>query len=247
MLWRQSSKHVVEDMKIPLASILLHHSWLLQQILTQLGTSHCTQGGNRVYFAQGHTKLTELPTSLHYWEKHGVAWNKSCIQLLWAAQHAGNGLLHASHVLKDIYSPPLITTESSDTTDISPASSPQYSSLTPTSFKPRSHLKAVAAIEFSLHAHPFHKESSNKILPSLSSSYSVHSLNCPWLYLYCSGNAAVCIFQSGCCCHSSQSGHCQKLQAMGLPTRRTQTENAFFKLSDPIQLVWKGLALAFSA
>lgn len=101
----------------------------------------------------------------------------------------------------------------------------------------------VAAVRFYLVAHPSHREPSAKIIPSTSFGYSVHSLqflttpqarNRPWLYLYFSGNAAVCIFQSGCCCHSSQSGHCQKLQATDSPEKSEEAEQQFFRLSDPI-------------
>lgn len=104
-------------------------------------------------------------------------------------------------------------------------------------------IQVLVAVRFYLTAHPSHKSPCAKILPFTSFGYSAHSLqflttpqvsNCPWLYLYFSGNAAVCIFQSGCCCHSSPSGHCQKLQVMDSPKTSEEAKQPFFRLSSPI-------------
>lgn len=101
----------------------------------------------------------------------------------------------------------------------------------------------VVAVRFYLIAHPSHRETLAKILPSASLGYSIHFLQflttpqaskCPCLYLYFPGNAAVCIFQSGCCCHSSPSGHCQKLQATDSPKISEEAEQPFLRLSNPI-------------
>lgn len=95
----------------------------------------------------------------------------------------------------------------------------------------------VAAVRFYLIAHPSHREPCAKILPSTGFGYSALFLQFlttpqaskrPCLYLYFPGNAAVCIFQSGCCCHSSLSGHCQKLQAMDSPKTSEEAEKPFF-------------------
>lgn len=118
-------------------------------------------------------------------------------------------------------------------------SHPPYPCCTLTLSKPRPNPTQglLVAVRFYLIAHPSHREPRAKILPSTGFGYSVLSLQflttpqaskCPCLYLYFPGNAAVCIFQSGCCCHSSLSGHCQKLQAMDSPKTSEEAEQRFF-------------------